>query len=300
MSNVSDIVSNKDIITELSSKYQNLFKYSYAPLSSTSLYFIHKNFKKPYPQYIDEKINRYKNIIRKIPADELYYARSVNKYIDTKDEYAMHLFCMAYHDLLEEDEEFRNVARQRPEMKSKGIRIPSFHDEDMDAYKKYFDSIRDYIINNIDKFSTQSLLRAITSYHEEGESEFGDCERIKQVLDIYNYCKEHPNNVEPNEKDLILGYLLVSGFRYEGSGYEPDYDEVESFLHDNDIYLISGSGGSYVVYDILDIERALKLLMPEFNVPQPIYHYHFEGFPSIDALNNLFRLTPNDYYKNYH
>ena len=84
---ISNNTSNKYIITELSIKYEKLFKFYGEPLSSTSLYFIHKNFKKPYPQYIDEKINEYKNIIREIPIGELYNPYFVYDYIDTNDEY---------------------------------------------------------------------------------------------------------------------------------------------------------------------------------------------------------------------
>ena len=292
------------IVNELSMKYQNLFKSSWAPLSSTSLYFIHKNFKKPYPQYIDEKINKYKNIIREIPIGELYNPYFVQDYIDTKDEYTMHLFFMAYHDLLEEDEEFLNTARQQPEMKSKGIGIRNFHNEDLKAYTKYFNSIRDYIIEHIDKFSTNSLIHAITSYREDDEHdiegnsrEFEDCRRIEQVVYLYNYCKEHPNNVEPNDKDLILGYLFVSRFCYQPSSHD---DIVKNFLKENNIRYESALFGNYLAFNVIDIEGALKLLIPEFNVPQPVYHYDMEMGDKIDILDNFPTIIPRYYYDSYY
>ena len=162
--------------------------------------------------------------------------------------------------------------------------------EDTKLYTKYFDAIRDYIIDNINRFSTKSLIKAMETYHEECEKP--PIRRLKQAIDIYKYCKEHPNDVEENDNDFILGVLFVSNFVYcshNSCVYVSANDEfsmVDNLLESNNIFASFGCGGGFSLIEIAEIGRVLKLLIPEFNVPQPKFHYG-EGdryFRGIEAL----------------
>lgn len=164
---------------------------------------------------------------------------------------------------------------------------------DLESYIQYFNSIRDYIIDNIDQFSTDSLIKAMETYYKEDEIPENRY-RIQQGVDVYNYCLQHQNNIKPNKNDCILGALLISGFIYGTHGsdcYKPDdkvafYDYIEEFLEINKINNTSWSNGCYLEFHINDIEGALKLLIPEFNFPQPPYHYdkHVRQIEVLDIL----------------
>lgn len=161
--------------------------------------------------------------------------------------------------------------------------------EDSKRYAEYFDAIRDYIINNINRFSTMSLIKAMETYLEEDEEP--PIKRIKQAIDVYKYCEEHPNDVEENDNDFILGVLFVSNFAYcsYNSGvYGSDGDEfsvVDNLLSSNNIRATFWCGGYYCYIDIIEIERVLKILIPEFNIPQPKFHYYEDG--SCDTIHML-------------
>ena len=164
--------------------------------------------------------------------------------------------------------------------------------EDRKQYVEYLNAIRDYIINNINRFSTKSLIKAMETYYEaEEEPPFY---RIKQAIDVYKYCKEHPNDVEENNKDFILGVLFVCNFvycSYNSGTYMSAHDKfssVDDLLAGNKIAASFGCGGYYCVIEIIEIGRVLKLLIPEFNVPQPKFHYRDDGWcHGIDGLHSL-------------
>lgn len=165
--------------------------------------------------------------------------------------------------------------------------------EDGKRYAEYFNAIRDYIINNIDHFSTKSLIKAMERYQEEDEEL--PIRRIKQAIDVYKCCKEHPNNIPENDKDFILGVLFVSNFSYcsYNSGcYVSANDEfsmVDDLLASNEIAATFGWGGCYCIIGIMEIGRVLKLLIPEFDVPQPKFHYRDDGWAhnGIDGMKTL-------------
>ncbi len=165
--------------------------------------------------------------------------------------------------------------------------------EDVKEYSEYFDSIRNYIIDNLDKFSTQSLIEGMEKYFINDVEDIDERSRLQQAVEVYNYCKQHPNNVEPNDKDFILAVLFSCGFVYYTynsccwSSAHDEFEKIDTLLRTNDINVIIGSGGCYGVVTIRDIEGTLKLLIPEFNVEQPKYHYHVEGFDEIEALDEI-------------
>ena len=201
---------------------------------------------------------------------------------------------------------------------------------DIKVYTEYFNSIRDYIIDNIDKFSTQSLIHAMELYYGCGndieydyivynfhgtiwddryghlteeerqdyvKNAYKHWKRIKPAVDLYNYCKVHPNNVEPNDKDFILGVLFVCGFDYITDSSETDeIYKVDEFLEENKGIgeAIYGSGGCYAAITVRNIENVLKLLIPEFNVPQPVYHFPLDDNNTNDIIMNIEHVPIDD------
>lgn len=162
--------------------------------------------------------------------------------------------------------------------------------EDMKLYAKYFDSIRDHIIKNLDyTYSTASLIEALESYRIQGEHK---PQRLRQVVEIYNYCLTHPNDIAFNDDDFILGVLLASSFEYETFNYIPDsrtYDRfvvVDKFLNENELDAYGASGGGYKIIYVSNIEKALNLLAPEFDYPQPPFHSLPLNY-NIEALERL-------------
>ena len=97
------------MIDELEYKYINLFPP--LPLSQVCLWLIH--LKEPYPSEVVMKIDRFKQIIRKLTDDELYDPNKVGQYVDIHDNYDMWFFSEAYKQLLKEDDTFRDTARKR-------------------------------------------------------------------------------------------------------------------------------------------------------------------------------------------
>ena len=81
------------------------------PLSQVCLWLIH--LEKPYPSFVVEKIDKFKQIIRKLTDDELYDPIKVGQYVDIYDNYDVWLLDEAYRSLLEEDETFRTAACRR-------------------------------------------------------------------------------------------------------------------------------------------------------------------------------------------
>lgn len=154
--------------------------------------------------------------------------------------------------------------------------------EDAKPYSEYFDAIRDYIINNINinLMSTQSIIEGTQRYHNYDED---IVIRPRQVVDLYKYCKEHPNNVEPNDRDFILAVLFAAAFGYcsynlgAGGSCHDKLELVDNFLRDNEIEAVFGYPGISACYVfIVEIGRVLKLLIPDFNYPQPPFHYSEE------------------------
>lgn len=148
------------------------------------------------------------------------------------------------------------------------------------AYVQYFNAIRDYIIEHVDKFSTTSLIKAMETYSGVIEPEETDGEyRISQAIELYQFCKEHPNTNPPNENDFILGVLFACNFKYftcNSCCYASADDEfscIDSLLRTNEIDSVCWCGGWIGLIEIIEIDRTLKLLIPDFGVPQPDYHY---------------------------
>ena len=175
-----------------------------------------------------------------------------------------------------------------------GVAVPPkemneyYINSDLEAYNKYFDSIRDYIIGHIDTFSTKSLIEAIESYRETGRNDDDEPpDRIRQANDLYHFIKEHPSNVEENERDFILGTLFVCNFDFE---CQDEFEGVENFLRTNEIDFQTWTGGWYGGFKIRNIGRCLELLIPDFNVPQPQYHY-YQQEREIDEINEIVILS---------
>lgn len=164
---------------------------------------------------------------------------------------------------------------------------------DVVAYTDYFNSIRDYIIEHIDKFSTTSLIRAMESYRKTDEDVRY---RIQQAVELYHFCKEHPNNVPENDNDNILGILLVCNFSYDDSSTRQyiEHDIIGEFLNKHDISFTYWRGEHNAITNIDNIGGVLKVLIPEFNVPQPPYHYRKGWVREIEALHKLCKISFDD------
>ena len=158
---------------------------------------------------------------------------------------------------------------------------------DMYLYDKYFDEIRDHIIENINAHSTSSLITALETCHTH------ERQRLQQVDEIYNYCISHPNNIAANDNDFILGVLLASSFEYDTETWgsdSPVYDEffiVDKFLEETDLDHVGYCHDGYTTIYVSDIEKALKILTPKFKCPQPSFHCLMDY--RIEALNRLAR-----------
>ena len=147
------------------------------------------------------------------------------------------------------------------------------------------------ITSLITSSSTQSLIEGTERYHKYDE---GVAYRHQQVIDLYKYCKEHPNKVEPNDRDFILGALFASGFQFcsynlgAGGSSHDKLKLVDDLLRDNDIDVDFAYPGIAAcnIY-VIEIGRVLKLLIPDFNYPQPPFHYSKEYGKSIHGIGYM-------------
>ena len=135
------------------------------------------------------------------------------------------------------------------------------------------------------------------TYREEGRRDDDEPpDRIRQANDLYHFIKEHPNNVEENERDFILGTLFVCNFDFECHNHDhylshnDEFEGVENFLETNEIDAQVGTGGWYGCIKVRNIQRCLDLLIPDFNVPQPQYHY-YQQERERDEINEIVILS---------
>ena len=146
-------------------------------------------------------------------------------------------------------------------------------------YTDFFCEIRDYIIANIDIFSTSSLIDSIEKYRiPNSDTELW---KLPQVVDVYNYCVTHQNEVPSNKRDWILGSLLSSNFEYVMQCKD---DIVGEYLFTHpDIFNLKIENN---VIKIGAIDNVVHFLIPDFNAIQP---------PEIDSYYDLCtdKLIPN-------
>lgn len=161
-----------------------------------------------------------------------------------------------------------------------------FIGRDIKAYTEFFDKIRNAIIRgiDIDEYSSKSLIAGIESYHIKGEK--GNPRRLRQVVEIYNYCLTHPNDVSTNDKNFILGVLLASNFEY-ASCNDDKFVVVNEFLNGINKYVVSYK--CHTIMCILDIAETMNALEFGHDIAQPSFSHNLKC-ERIEALRYLPRV----------